>query len=906
MKRMLYWVALALCILCAANQAGAAEDELLAAATDAQGTPSPPVWLDSKAGVNEGLLPGWEPVGIEDTIVRPWGRRYRFDGLPAPVEVTSAEASLLAGPIRFVAVIGGQEVSWTPRKTEVRKINDGVVRVFTEAGSDKTQLNGTVAVEFDGMIRSDWQLVPNGKTTLQRLALEVPVKREHARYLYTFPGGWGNVNNAGPAPTEPLDAPFLPYVWLGDESRGLGWFSESDRNFFLADANKATQIVPGEGETLLRINLVTQPIEFDKPLDYTFGFQATPVRDNPQDVWDFRICHHGGYGIQDAPYNPAASIAYPAQGNFNLDQGTLEAWLKVNFDPGVEIKDQATRGVYNREFFTLTLPDSDSTIGFYWNIDDRGMRAYLKQKDTFPLLVCSKCDWQKGEWHHIALTWGDSMAVWNDGKKVAESPWKGTLAASLDNAQMILESLIGHFDIDELRISDIPRQTFELTKPPEADEHTLLLDHLDGLTGSLENTLPAKGIPGRLTDAVAKPGKFGESFGASGEDRPKTVLDRLAELGVRTVCFHEHWTDIQNYTSTTHEAELHNLVQACHEKGIRMVLYFGYQMSDIAPEWPDYSDECLVYPRTGEYHRMPEQHAYSVCYRSVWQNFLADGIARAMDEYGIDGVYLDGTEYPWPCSNVKHGCGYARPDGTVGPTYTFFSTRDLMKRIWTIVKSRKPDGIVNVHSSTCMTTPTLAFATSYWDGEQLGGVQQGPWPLDVLPLETFRCEFMGHQWGIPAELLCYGQPYTYSEAMSFSLLHDVLVRGSLGGGLELESKLWDAMDEFGRHQAAWLPYWNNEDAVTTDSGGAKVSLYSRGSQGVVAVIANLAREPRVVQVRLNLENLQLSGELSAWDVISERDIGVTAEGVIQQRLNSMDFRVIWVRPTGQPRGEARG
>jgi len=114
------------------------------------------------------------------------------------------------------------------------------------------------------------------------------------------------------------------------------------------------------------------------------------------------------------------------------------------------------------------------------------------------------------------------------------------------------------------------------------------------------------------------------------------------------------------------------------------------------------------------------------------------------------------------------------------------------------------------------------------------------------------------------------------------------------------------MDEFGRHQAAWLPYWNNEDAVTTDSGGAKVSLYSRGSQGVVAVIANLAREPRVVQVRLNLENLQLSGELSAWDVISERDIGVTAEGVIQQRLNSMDFRVIWVRPTGQPRGEARG
>jgi hypothetical protein len=900
MKRMLYCLVLAGSILCAVNPTIATT-----AAIDEQGKPPRPAWVGSKAGASEGLLPGWEPVGVEDNIVRPWGRGYRFEGLPAPVEVTSAGASLLTGPIRFVAVVAGQEVSWTPRKTEIQKINDVVVRVMTEADSDKVQLKGSVTVEFDGVIRSDWQIIPNGKVTLERLALEIPVKREHARYLYTFPGGWGNASNAGAAPTGPLDTVFRPFIWLGDESRGFGWFSESDRNFFVGDARKVTQIVPGDRETLLRIDLVTQSIDLDKPLDYTFGFQATPVRDNPQDAWDFRICHHGGYGIQDAPYNPPASISYPAQGNFNLDQGTLEAWLKVNFDPGVEIKDSASRGTYNREFFALNLPSSDSTIGFYWNIDDRGMRVYLKQEDQFPLLVGSKCGWQKGEWHHIALTWGDSVAVWNDGKKVAESPWKGTLGASLENAQMIFKCLTEHFDIDEIRISDVPRQAFDLTKPPEADEHTLLLDHLDGVPGSLEHTLPAKGVPGRITGAISKPGKFGESLGSSTDNRPTTLLSRLAELGVRTICFHEHWTDIQNYTSTSHGAELHDLVRACHEKGIRLVLYFGYLMSDIAPEWPQYSDECLVYPRTGEYHRMPEQHAYSVCYRSVWQDFLADGIARIMDEYDIDGVYLDGTEYPWPCRNVKHGCGYMRPDGTLGETYTFFSTRDLMKRIWMIVKSRKPDGIVNVHSSTCMTTPTLAFATSYWDGEQLGGIPRGRRALDVLPLETFRCEFMGHQWGIPAELLCYGQPYTYSEAMSFSLLHDVLVRGSLNGGLECESKLWKAMDEFGRHQAKWLPYWNNRDAVTTDSDNTKVSLYSRGGKGVVAVMSNLAGDPRDVQVRLNLQNLQLSGELSVWDVISEHDVSLSAEGLIEQKLNPLDFRVIWVKPITPAGGQGK-
>lgn len=71
----------------------------------------------------------------------------------------------------------------------------------------------------------------------------------------------------------------------------------------------------------------------------------------------------------------------------------------------------------------------------------------------------------------------------------------------------------------------------------------------------------------------------------------------------------------------------------------------------------------------------------------------------------IDGVYLDGTSEPWGCRNLQHGCGYERADGSPGKTYPFFAVRQLMKRIYTVVKSRKPDGLVNVHQSTCMATP---------------------------------------------------------------------------------------------------------------------------------------------------------------------------------------------------------
>ncbi len=859
--------------------------------------PERPAWLGSKEGLCDGLPPGWEPIQAEGNVVRPWGREYRFDGLPGPVAVTAAGSAVLTGPVRFVVQVGGAQLVWTPAETRVEKVNDGIIQATTRAESEAGSLSAVITVEFDGMIRADWQLIPKGGVTLDYLGIEIPFAAKHARYLYSFPGSWGNAYNAGAAPAEPTDMEFRPFIWLGDEERGFCWFSESDRNFFVSDPKKVTQVVPGPEETVLRINMITTPTALDTPLDYTFGFQATPVRDNPEDVWDFRICHHGNYGIEDKPYNLNSNVVYPAKDCINPAEGTVEAWVRVAFDPNVEIKDPEKRGELNREFFTLSAPDSPDKFGFYWNIDDRGMRAYMKQGDAYPAMVGAGAAWKQGEWHHVAVTWGGgALAVWNDGRKVGETPWNGVLTPAPDTAELLFQCLPGHFDIDEIRVSDIARSSFDLTRSGGSDPHTRLLDHFMGLNPLLMHTGPEKGPAGKMSGIVPALGPFGVCLTSNASEKPITMLDRLAELGVRTMCFHEHWTDIQNYATTTHGAELTKLVRACHDRNIRLIPYYGYEMSNIAPEWQYYSEECLVAPRAGGYHRLPEQNAYIVCYRSAWQDYMADGIARAMDEYDLDGVYLDGTANPWKCRNTKHGCGYIKPDGTVGDTYPIFSTREMMKRIWTIVKSRKADGMINVHQSTTMTIPTIAFATSYWDGEQLGGIPRGQWSLDLLPLDAFRCEFMGHPWGVPAELLCYGQPYTYAEAMSFSLLHDVLVRGQLGGNLEMESKLWHAMDAFGRKEATWLPYWKNQEVVTTDSNDTKVSLYSREAEGLVAIISNLGKDSREIQVRLNLEALKLSGTLAAFDILREQETPFPADGVITQVLGPLEFCVLRIHP----------
>lgn len=639
---------------------------------------SSPPWAGSPAGRFDGVLSPWTPVSVSEKVVNVWGRSYSFATLPFPASVITRGTEILAHPITLRAILSGKPVTWQSEKFQVASVSPARVTIDVRAGAEGLQCEGTILVEYDGMIRCDIRLLPQqAGLVLDELALEVPLRSEYAKYLHFWPGRWGSALNSRAIPEEGFRSPFKPFFWLGDEWRGFAWFAESDRNILGVDPENVIEVNRRDNTVVLTIHLVGKGHTFAEPLDYTFGFQATPVKPTKPDAWDYRISHMGNYGIEDNP-------------------------------PG--------------------------------------------------------------------------------------------------------------------------------------------------------------------------------------------TLDQLAKLGVKTICFHEHWTDIQNYPKTTHGDKLRKLVKACHERGIQLLLYHGYEMSTIAPEWDQYHEECLVFPRAGGYKRKPEQTAYIVCYRSHWQDFLCDGIDKLMDEYGIDGVYLDGTSEPWGCRNQKHGCGYVKPDGSIGVTYPIFAVRETMRRIYTIVKRHNPQGQVNVHQSTCMVIPTLAFATSYWDGEQLQSVKRPDSPLTLLPLDTFRAEFMGHNWGIPAELLWYGSgPFTRKEAELLGLLHDVPVRPNTLQDVAVFSKIWRTFDDFGRDQADWLPYWENRDFVKTTPETVKVSLYNRQRKGLIAVVANIGSEPAHAEVTFNFDRLSQPETLIAEDVLTEGRITL-AKGLLQLELAPLTFSMIRLRP----------
>ena len=675
-------------------------------------------WLGSVEGVRRNVPKPWTPLQTRRTAaglaVDCWGRRYEFDPNNFAGRIAAAGKAMLAGPVRLLAKVNGKEVRWRDgRLNIVDDRRDQVILTQEVRSSAGLVINARTEMDFDGMVRVDWGLSSRKAVRLDGLTLEVPIPAAHAGYLYHFPGAWGSAKNVGSLPDSGVTMGFRPYIWLGDEERGLAWFSESDKNWFNRDTKSVTRITREGDRVFLRLHLVSIPLKL-KPgrgagceftglgedvtpggtpslLRYTFGLQATPVKPVKKDAWDRRIICIG-----------------------------------------------------------------QSTPGF---------RPRL----------------------------------------------------NISNA----------------------------------------------------------------------------------------LLDGLVKAGVRTVVIFEHWADAESYTKTPHGAALKKIVNACHERSLQVLLYFGFLISDIAPEWRDFGKDCITLPKGGYpvYHYLPqpEQSAWRLCLNSPWQDLFADGLAKAMAEFDADGVYLDGTEYPFGCCNTEHGCGAVKADGSIAPTYPIFGVRSVMRRIYDAVRSRKPDGQINIHNSTCMTIPTLAWGTSYWDGEQFQPVGKGVDISRLLPLDAFRAEFMGRQWGVPAEFLLAGSGYNYEQACSFSLLHDVPVRPGVSDvsvnvtGLALASAIWKAMDAFGRKEAEWLPYWQNSDYVKASPDGAYASLYRHPKNGVLAVVSNLADKRASVTVKLNLRRLGLrSGSVRVTDALKGRAVPMR-NGTLKCSLPRLGWKLLWIR-----------
>jgi len=870
--------------------------------------PLTPVWLGTKEGLTDEVPAPWTPLMVEGEAVKAWGRTYRFDRTALPAEVVTRGAGVLAGPVVLRGQVDGQPLAWKGQPARFTGRKPNVTSLTGRAESGSLTLTGTTTVEYDGMIRVDLSVTPTrGKATIDQLTLEIPLKPEHARYLYHFPGRWGSVDNSGFLPKEGWAHAFKPFVWLGDEDRGFSWFCESDQNWHPADQDRALEIIREPTQTVLRLNLIGKPLQLGsrssaahpqsvvRSLDYTFGFQATPVKQPEKTVWDYHLTHHGNYGLESQPAALGGTITYPADGHLKTEEGTFECWYRPAFDNverGVPMRDRKRTG--NRMIFTVKWEGegaAGTNCGLYWNEQVQGPVGWSRKDGQVTHNPAVPFDWHAGEWRHLALTWSDKIRVYVDGKLRSETPNNGFFPKPLDDAHIEIGGPAALATIDEVRILSVARPPAADPGEYQPDAQTLLLDHFEDY--ARQNVKPLGAADAVMTFG---PGKFGQAPTWE-PPQAKTQLQRLAELGVRTICFHEHWSPYQSHPYVTDEnrPRLRSLVDNCHEQGIGLLLYMSRQCADNAPEWELYSEEALQAPRSGAYHRQPDQRAYLACWNGPWKDFCLYHLGRLLDEFGHDGWYLDGAEWPMSCANRHHGCGYVADDGTVHPTYDLFATRDFMKRLYVLTRQRKPQGQLNIHNSTVMVIPALGWGTSSWGGEQIDAIKPPVKTLDILPMDAFRTEFMGRQWGVPSEFLVYdGQPYYARDVLAYTLLHGVLIRPGDAESLNRISALWRVHDEFPFKDADMLPYWSNGAVVACSPEGVYATAYRRPKDGLLLFVSNLNEADANAAVKLDLAKLGLPAKCRAWDALTGDAMG-TDGGVLRFPLAAWRYRAVRVK-----------
>ena len=361
------------------------------------------------------------------------------------------------------------------------------------------------------------------------------------------------------------------------------------------------------------------------------------------------------------------------------------------------------------------------------------------------------------------------------------------------------------------------------------------------------------------------------------------TFDRIERLGVRTLYIHEKWNDLQNSPFLTKKTadRLKLIVKEAHKRGIKVVPYFGFEISTLSPYWTMMGEEVMIKETEKNYnaswYRQPPQRALKVCYNSKWQDVFVDGIEKMMDEFGFDGLYIDSMIRPLKCMNEKHGCGWRDTKGNLHYTYPVWGIRSLLKKLYKIVTER--GGTINNHTCAAFNLAALPFCHSLWEGE---AIQQTMMQGNVkeIPEGHFRSMFTGRNLGMPVYMLCYQNPPTwnFTQGMSASLPFGIIPKSNdTGNPLEQISDIWKLMDKFDFKGAKWCPYYGEETLFNTSNGLFKVSCYKNGNK-LLMMCANSVDKKAETKVSLKDGNIKiLDAAVSCGMEVCDGSIVLSAE-----------------------------
>ena len=322
------------------------------------------------------------------------------------------------------------------------------------------------------------------------------------------------------------------------------------------------------------------------------------------------------------------------------------------------------------------------------------------------------------------------------------------------------------------------------------------------------------------------------------------IPERFGKAGVRYVVFHSTFSRAEGYGLIGDPKLFQEVIDRFHANGVKMLVYYGYEYPTILPDWSKKKDDYLIRHPGGKWiggWQAETHRAYQSCYRSGWTDEVERNALEIVDRYGLDGIYTDGMYIPWECANERHGCGWRDRKGELHPTFPIFAIRELAKRLQAKLHAR--GGTIDAHQSACMVTPLLAFADSFFDGENVqGALEKNP---EYLPTDAFRCEYSGYAFGLVQTFMAYtNEKLTIETIAAITLPHNLHTVPRELGDLDFVARVWKVYEDRRLDSAEFVPYWRKN---ICDTKGVWCSAY-RGDGELTLVVSNLTKGEKNAQL----------------------------------------------------------
>ena len=215
------------------------------------------------------------------------------------------------------------------------------------------------------------------------------------------------------------------------------------------------------------------------------------------------------------------------------------------------------------------------------------------------------------------------------------------------------------------------------------------------------------------------------------------------------------------------EARRKEVLRKMGQKNTRRKHVFYTSVAGTSPYCPDWiwwgSDFVLT--RHGELGRYTNEYMISddeARDRKIWTcccpnsraylSYRLKGYKTILDNHEawlINDLYCDQVG-PLFCRNETHGCGWKDEDGVFYPTYNLRGAREIMKRIYTMLRRKLPGAELIYHTTgQASVTPVTGFATGFADGEDTfnGAVARKETYFGLFTPDDFRSTYCGEKWG---------------------------------------------------------------------------------------------------------------------------------------------------------------